>query len=387
MKNEISRSWFDSKFSSTERFVVEKIFRDSDSFLEVENIDEDELLRYAGQNGVAGLLFKSYTGKQNYELSESIISKLKNEYLKALLFNTNLINSAKHIYSLFQANDIPVVFLKGILLAPFLYDEISLRPMSDVDLLVPKELAKKAFDLIISEGAELADPEEKDHPANHHLPMVIYKGAPLEIHRFLIAELSSFFIPPEDIFRNSINWKSAGLMLPGPSYNHTFIYMSVHVYNTFRQGGMRLSWMADFMHFVKKERVNVDDEGFWYWVELWKLNYPVEFILTVTNLLMGEGKMINVRRNNKMLTQDISMAVQFFRMSVDDKTSYSYRIIWEQIRNAKGVRRKYDIIKSKIYRRAEQEGFWVRLMYLVVRLLSMFYNMIKLRIERLFGRY
>ena len=336
MKSEISISWFDNKFSLNERFVVETVFRDAISFNGVEDIDEAEMLKCAGENGVAGLLYRMLMEKLQFKFSDNLISKLKNEYLKTLLFNTNLINSAKQIKSLFNDNDIPVVFLKGILLAPFLYDEPALRPMSDIDLLVPKHLAEKAFDLIVLNGATLADPEEKDHPANHHLPMVIFKGAPLEIHRFLIAELSSFYIPPKDIFQNAVNWESNSLTLPGPSYNHTFIYMSVHVYNTFRQGGMRLSWMADFMHFIKMERVNVEDKDFRYWVKLWKLSYPVEFILTVTNLLMGVD-VVYSSLNDKKLALDVSMAIQFFRMSADDKTSYSYMIIWEQIKNAKGL--------------------------------------------------
>ncbi len=387
MKSEISISWFDNKFSLNERFVVETVFRDAVSFNGVEDIDEAEMLKYAGENGVAGLLYRILMEKPQFKFSDNLISKLKNEYLKTLLFNTNLINSAKQINSLFNDNDIPVLFLKGILLAPFLYDEVALRPMSDIDLLVPKHFAEKAFDLIVSKGASLADPEEKDHPANHHLPMVIFKGAPLEIHRFLIAELSSFYIPPQDIFQNIMNWESNNLILPGPSYNHTFIYMSVHVYNTFRQGGLRLSWMADFIHFIKKERVSIDDEDLWHWVKLWKLTYPVEFILTITNLLMGRDDVFCSGKTGKKQALDISMAVQFFRMSAEDKTSYSYRIIWEQIKNARGLNQKYAIVKSKIFRKEEKGGVTFRLFKLTGRFAGMILKNIEIGLRRILGRY
>lgn len=387
MKSEINRHWFDKKFNPNETFVIERLFRGNETFSEVESVDENLLLNYAGQNGVAGLMYKSLTGKHGADFSDTLISKLKNEYLKTLLFNTNLINAAKHIHALFQANDIPVVFLKGILLSSFLYEEVSLRPMSDIDLLVPKQLAKKAFELIISDGAKPADPEEKDHPANHHLPMVMYRGAPLEIHRLLIAELSSFYIPPEDIFKKSVNWKNSSFTLPGPSYNHTFIYMSVHVYNTFRQGGLRLSWMADFVFFIKKEIVNIEDEDFRYWVELWGVGYPVKFILSLTGLLMGEDKVLCTKRDIRKLTQDISMAVEFFRMSADDKTSYSYRIIWEQIKNARGLSQKYAIVKSKIVRRKEKGGVVFRLLKLTGRFISMILKNIEIGFLRLIGRY
>jgi hypothetical protein len=81
------------------------------------------------------------------------------------------------------------------------------------------------------------------------------------------------------------------------------------------------------------------------------------------------------------------MAVQFFRMSSDDKISYSYRIIWEQIKNAKGLSQKYAIIKSKILRREEKGGMIFRLFKLTVRFVSMIIKNIEIGLRRMIGRY
>jgi len=385
MKKEINRSWFDEKLSLTERFLVEVVFRNNISF-PASGIEENELLELTLKNGLSGLLYQRLKDIRDYPFSTAFLSRLKNEYLKILLVNTHLIDAAKKIEALLHTNDIPVVFLKGILLAPFLYDEISLRPMSDIDLLVPEKVARKAAGVLLAHGAKVYDPQEKDQPLYHHLPMMEFNKAPLEIHRFLFPQQSLYFIPPDDIFQHKTNWKNNSFSLPGPSVDQLFIYMAVHVFYSFKRGGMRLSWMADFMLFMKKGFVKVDDDDFRYWVNKWKVKYPVEFILTLTDLLTGKDKIVFSGENRKMLTQDISLAFRFFSHPEEGNTSFSYTIVWEQIKNAKGIRKKYDIIKSKIYRKNDQ-GTALRTAHLFIRLSGMFYNSVKLRIKRFLGRY
>ena len=385
MKKEINRSWFDEKLSLTERFLVEAVFRDNVSHA-VSGIDENELLKLTTKNGLAGLLYRSISGSGEYPFTPDFISRLKNENLRILLVNTHLTDAAKKIEVVFKENGIPVVFLKGILLASFLYDDISLRPMSDIDVLVPEKVAQEASKILIAHGAKVFNTGYKDEPSYHHLPMMEFNKAPLEIHRFLFPKRSSYFIPPEDIFRHKINWKNNDLALPGPSVNQLFIYMAVHVFYSFKRGGMRLSWMADFMYFIKKGLVNVDDDDFTYWVNRWKVNYPVEFILALNDLLTGKDKLIAGSENKKMLAQDISLAVSFISHPEEGNTSYSYRLVWEQIKNAKGIGQKYDIVRSKVFRKNEQ-GAAMRTVRLFMRLSGMFVTSVKLRIKRLLGRY
>ncbi len=388
MSKEINTDWFDGKFTECERFLINALFRDRIDPVPG-GCDEDLLFRYAAQSGVAQVLYKMLQKRDDTSFSEQFVLKLRNEYLKTLVVNTNLVNKAQEINSVLQDNGISVVFLKGILLAPFLYEELSFRPMSDIDLLIPEKDVEKAYDILIANGAILADPEERDQPSNHHLPMIIFKSAPVEVHRFLFPEHSDYFILPGNIFENSITWSDGAVSLPGPSYVDSFIYMAVHVYYTFLRGGMRLSWMNDFYNFCKQGERHVDTESseFAATVKKWNVEYPVRFVLALERLLSGNEIRNEAWRNDKKLMQDISLAVEFLRETPKDSVLFSYRLIWEQIRNTKGFQRKVNIVKTKLFRRSEQEGIVKRSGKLTLRFLGMIFNSSKLFFKKLTGRY
>ena len=380
-------NWFDKKFLPTERFVVNALFRKRISDVPNKN-SEEELLQYAGQNGVSALLYKKLSSRGDQSLFQDVLSKLKNEYLKTLVLNTNLLNKASEINTVLSEEGFSLVFLKGILLAPFLYRDLALRPMSDIDLLVPDKDVKRAYDLLISKGAVPADPLEKDHVSNHHLPMIMFKSAPVEVHRFLTPKDSDYFIPPEDIFSNKISWSNEKMTLPGPSFTDAFIYMSIHVYYTFLRGGMRLSWMYDFyllsMH--EDKVVDIRSGEFRERVKEWGAEYPVRFITVLLSLLSGEKPEDNDWNKDKKLLQDISLAASFFRNVPDDSVLFSYRLIWEQVKNTKGLKNKLNIFKTKLFRRSD-ENVIIRFWKLLSRFMGMFYNSLMLTINRLLRRY
>ncbi len=387
MSKEINTDWLDAKFTGCERFVINALFRDRIDSMP-DDCDEDVLFQYVSQNGVAPSFYKIFH-KQEDSFSRQFMLKLRNEYLKTLVVNTNLVNKAQEIFSLLNNEGIHVTFLKGILLAPFLYEELPFRPMSDIDLLIPEKDIEKAYDLLLANGAEKADPAEKDVPSNHHLPMIMFKSAPVEVHRFLFPQHSDYFIPPQDILANSMMWSDGAVSLPGPSCVDAFIYMAVHVYYTFLRGGMRLSWMNDFHLFRKQgERyVDVESQEFNATVKKWNVEYPLRFILAFERLLSGDEPENKEWRNDKKLMQDISLATEFLRETPKDSVLFSYRLIWEQIRNTKGVSAKMNILKSKLFRRSDQEGFVKRSGKLSVRFAGMIFNSTKLFLKRLTGRY
>jgi hypothetical protein len=374
---------FDEKFTSTELFVVKALFR-GERISNASSFSEDEVLKYSAQNGVAALLYKRLREADDGSMPDKLLQRLKNEYLKTLVQNTNLLNKAVKINSLLEKNGVPVVFLKGIIVAPFCYKDTALRPMSDIDLLIPEQDVQKAYDLLLSEGAVKADPVEKDHPSNHHLPMIVFKSAPVEVHRFLTSKDSDYFIPPDDIFKNRILWSDGKFALPGPSYVDIFIYMIVHVYYTFLRGGMRLSWMYDFL--LLQGMVDVKSSEFTTRVKEWKVEYPVLLMLTLLELLKGRQPSFPGWESEKKLMQDILLSVSYLHEEPADSMLLSYRLIWEQIKNAEGIENKLKIFRTKLFRRSD-ENILSRFWKLSGRFTGMLYNSTKLSIKRYFGKY
>ena len=84
---------------------------------------------------------------------------------------------------------IPVILLKGAHLGEFVYRNIGLRPMSDLDLMVPRESLMQSLQLAQKLGYELSKPFnlEVELLLEHHLPaLIVSQSISLEIHWNLI---------------------------------------------------------------------------------------------------------------------------------------------------------------------------------------------------------
>ncbi len=67
------------------------------------------------------------------------------------------------VHQLLDAAGIDHLYLKGAYLAQFAYPELGLRPMRDIDLLVSRDRALEAFQVLVNAGF-LTDPGENAHP-------------------------------------------------------------------------------------------------------------------------------------------------------------------------------------------------------------------------------
>lgn len=91
--------------------------------------------------------------------------------------NATLTDTLLDVHQIFQKLDLPFVCLKGIALSHMIYPQASLRPMSDIDLLVPVERANEARAALVESGfhaneqhSGIADGRYMRH--HHHLPEV-----------------------------------------------------------------------------------------------------------------------------------------------------------------------------------------------------------------------
>ena len=110
------------------------------------DVDADHLIETALKEGLAGLLYRNLMkagvlerlGRQHKERLESL-------YYTAVRFNAKLIHDLKKLLDQLNEKKIDVVLLQGMALLPQIYEDIGLRPMTDIDLWV---LPKNYPDLI-----------------------------------------------------------------------------------------------------------------------------------------------------------------------------------------------------------------------------------------------
>src|SRR5687767_8865711 len=111
--------------------------------------DWDLLLKQAQEEGVAPLVY--WTLSRSGMLScmpASIQSTLRAMYVSLRMNNEALLKELESLMRQFDRAAIPVIALKGVCFALTLYPDIGLRPMVDLDLLVPASQSPKAVRLI-----------------------------------------------------------------------------------------------------------------------------------------------------------------------------------------------------------------------------------------------
>jgi len=160
----------------------------------------------------------------------SIINRLKNTYYKILSRNIFLLDSFKTIVLNYSNQNIEIVALKGILLGEWLYKDLGLRHLSDIDILI------KGFDS--STGLEILDKlgykktefhltqfEElwPNTIRGHYFPSIL-NGVIIELHIKLEKQLEIDYIW-ESIEEVTIN----GLKIKRLSLNDLIIHTCTHL--------------------------------------------------------------------------------------------------------------------------------------------------------------
>ncbi len=101
---------------------------------------DSRLIEQAMREGVAGILYKSLLGSGRFETLDQIHREtLQAYYYQTIRMNLRLMHSLKQV--LFQANQrgVAVVVLQGMHLLNGPYEDVGLRPMTDIDLWVSKK--------------------------------------------------------------------------------------------------------------------------------------------------------------------------------------------------------------------------------------------------------
>lgn len=99
----------------------------------------DQTLEIALRHGVAPLLHRALqSGGALAEVPEHVRERLKQERRATALINLRKYGEFRRIARALRERNIPLIALKGLHLADLVYRDISLRPMSDLDILVPR---------------------------------------------------------------------------------------------------------------------------------------------------------------------------------------------------------------------------------------------------------
>jgi hypothetical protein len=103
-----------------------------------------------------------------------IVGKLRGDYLRSASVNIRRFGALTPVFKALKAAGVPTIVLKGAYLAEAVYGNIALRPMSDVDILVPKEDLGRADATLSAAGFTARDfhlpPPEDENEFHYYSP-------------------------------------------------------------------------------------------------------------------------------------------------------------------------------------------------------------------------
>ncbi len=208
---------------------------------------DEQLSLLAIHNGVAAWCYWRLQNGHIKGVNESVLKQWKSVYFQnTLQFQRNFAAFLK-AKSILEQYDIPLLALKGIALASGLFADDGLRPMSDVDILVPEGQGKLALEILLKEGAvPLVVPRSSVHEdVDAHVRAIKVDGVMLEVHQRLFTLGSVYHTPQIDFFEHTKTYRKYDQEVKCLDDEAMVYHLVAHLQKGMQIGGLRLGWLLD----------------------------------------------------------------------------------------------------------------------------------------------
>jgi hypothetical protein len=246
----------------------------------------------ADENALGPLLYVSLQkSRREHELPADALARLRWSYLRSSVANWQAFQELERLLGCFDRERIPVILLKGCALVPMLYDDAALRPMADLDLMVPRETLTRARALLLARGyaesSELA-PGFADRFSYHLHFHSARQGATVEIHGHLFKSPYYFQRIPMDWFWTrtreiQLNGRRVSVLAPEAQFLHLSTHFVLH------HRAQRLIWSYDLARWLTRACARMD------WGEViaaarrFGLSLPIQIALSCVRETWGVG--------------------------------------------------------------------------------------------------
>jgi hypothetical protein len=359
-------------FLPAEDWLIGLIFRDETEAWSDKFGDEGAMIEFALNHGLGQILYRSSVVDS---LSEMGRNKLKKEYFSNLARNTALQIVGDEVLQKLRDRGIEAMFLKGSFLSRVVYKDPALRPMSDIDILVPTGKAEEAFMMLAPDLSVLKNMDKYAH----HLPGFMYRGVLLEIHKSLFAVNLKYQIPIGIIWQKKEVIPDGGLDAMHPL--HLLAHLLLHIYYSYRNGGLRLGWFYDLKlcfeyyqnRFTKEEIINFMSAN--------DLLKPVSRVLGLLLFLWPQSYLGS--DDFEVPDNDVLKMARFIkrRQGRQSDLKYGYSIAWERLKYSAGWKMRLAFMKYLVLvdKSGTHHHLLFRIWYLVKSSLRMLFY-------RMFGR-
>jgi len=248
-----------------ESFIIDALKRDGrGERLPSNGLDYRKVLDISARHSIKPLLHKKTQSLSN--LPAEFVKNLADSYNSTLARNMFLWSRLTSILEAFESAGVPVIVLKGIHLSEDYYLDLGLRPMVDIDLLVPKEDSQRAGEILAKLGYSIPPNYDATFALKYrsHIPYVSDHRIThsVEVHWTLTQDIR-FNMKLDDVWASAESYEIDGIPCKVMSHCRLLPYLCVHFTHHLHYplGSFRpkLIWLYDIHLLISQGRFDWDD--------------------------------------------------------------------------------------------------------------------------------
>jgi hypothetical protein len=219
-----------------------------------EGVNWQYLQQLAEQNGVRPLLLQSLKSVCWDTVPETIQLQLNYFNRRNIQINLSIAGELLRLLGRFKQNGIPIAAFKGVVLSESLYGDLTLREVSDLDVIVHESDLNKAEDILTACGYQAAFPNRYYRSAflSHHGQYAFRHTQTaiwVDLHWRLSGKGVAFPIEAAEIWPKLVQVTIAGRTVPTLAPDDLALFLAAH---GTKEAWRRLQWVCDFAELLRK---------------------------------------------------------------------------------------------------------------------------------------
>jgi len=219
-----------------------------------EDIDWPYVLEAASLHCVMPLLHRHLSKLTSGEIPPATLERLANDYQANARRNLSLSGELLKLLSLLKKHDIPVVPLKGPVLAASVYGDIGLRQFGDLDVLLHEKDIARAKDLLIAHGYKPAHDmtaAQESATLRHHCEYLLISettNVVVELHWRIIPTWFPFPMNANHVMKGLTSVSLGGASVPSVTPEDLLLIICTH---SSKHLWTKLAWIADVSEILR----------------------------------------------------------------------------------------------------------------------------------------
>lgn len=197
-----------------------------------------------------------YKNLKRHNLEDSLMNRLKGVYRLAWYENQKLFYDMSKILRYLHDAGIKTMILKGAALSLLYYKNDGVRPMGDVDILVPTSQASLAIDLLKRAGwIQTTTSVEGDLSYRHAMQFKDQSGKEFDLHWHVLFE-SCWEDSDNDFWEGAVPIAMCGILTAALNPADTLLHVVIHGVRSNTVPPIR--WIADAMSVISSSDLEID---------------------------------------------------------------------------------------------------------------------------------